>query len=239
VALLIPILKRVLVVSIFFTQTPKSTPLIFKDKMLKSNFNMFFIAISAIALVSATQTTTSSMHESQVGHAHASLCDEYCMSITLYRIAETAAPETTLPGTPVLDSAIASTTATIQMATEQGVESMLVSDSRSPNSNHRCTTLRTSTTRRDPNEMGTTFRTSRTSKRAATTPFATMYITTSCRPPTSSAPMTSTWDPNGPQPTYDVPSTKPGYFTTNAEGFGIPKAQHTVPYECSGRANCT
>ncbi|KAK1058666.1 hypothetical protein LTR74_013218 [Friedmanniomyces endolithicus] len=190
---------------------------------------MFFTAISAIAFASAIQTTTSSMHESQVGHAHASLYDEYCMSITLYRIAETATPETTLPGTLVLDSAIASTTATTQIATEQGVESSLVSVSRSPQSNHRCTTLRTSTTRRDPHEMETTFRTSRTSKRAATTPFATMHITTSRRPTTSSPPITSTWDPNGPQPQYEVPSTRQGYFTTNAEGFMIPKAQHSVP----------
>ncbi len=238
-ALLIPILKRVLVVSIFFTQTPKSAPLIFKDKMLGFNVNMFFTAISAVAFASAIQTTTSSMHESQVGHAHASLCDEHCMSITLYRVAETTTPETALPETTILDSAIASATATTRNATEQGAESTLVSVSPSPHSNHRCTTLRTSTTRRDPNEMDTTFRTSRTSRRAATTPFATMHITTSRRPTTTSASITSTWDPNGRQPTYEVPSTKPGYFTTNAEGFMIPKAQHTVPYECSGMADCT
>ncbi|KAK0861380.1 hypothetical protein LTS02_007867 [Friedmanniomyces endolithicus] len=201
--------------------------------MLGFNVNMFFTAISAIAFASAIQTTTSSMHESQVGHAHASLCDEHCMSITLYRVAETTTPETALPETTILDSAIASATATTRNATEQGAESTLVSVSPSPHSNHRCTTLRTSTTRRDPNEMDTTFRTSRTSRRAATTPFATMHITTSRRPTTTSASITSTWDPNGRQPTYEVPSTKPGYFTTNAEGFMIPKAQHTVPYECS------
>ncbi|KAK1079177.1 hypothetical protein LTR33_006613 [Friedmanniomyces endolithicus] len=197
--------------------------------MLGFNVNMFFTAISAVAFASAIQTTTSSMHESQVGHAHASLCDEHCMSITLYRVAETTTPDTALPETTILDSAIASATATTRNATEQGAESTLVSVSPSPHSNHRCTTLRTSTTRRDPNEMDTTFRTSRTSRRAATTPFATMHITTSRRPTTTSASITSTWDPNGRQPTYEVPSTKPGYFTTNAEGFMIPKAQHTVP----------
>ncbi|TKA42091.1 hypothetical protein B0A54_07178 [Friedmanniomyces endolithicus] len=201
--------------------------------MLGFNVNMFFTAISAIAFASAIQTTTSSMHESQVGHAHASLSDGHCMSITLYRVAETATPETALPETTILDSAIASATATIRSTTEQGAESTLVSVSPSPHSNHRCTTLRTSTTRRDPNEMDTTFRTSRISRRAATTPFATMHITTSRHPTTSSPSITSTWDPNGPQPTYEVPSTRPGYFTTNAEGFMIPKAQHTVPYECS------
>ncbi|KAK0272113.1 hypothetical protein LTR91_015692 [Friedmanniomyces endolithicus] len=201
--------------------------------MLNLNFKMCFTAIFAMAFASAAQTTTSTIYKSQVGHVRAPLCDERYMSITLHRVVETAAVETALSETSTLNSAITSAKATVQIATKQIVESTLVSVSRSPHSNHTRTTLCTSTTRRDPNRSSTTFRTSWTSKRAATTPFATLHITTSRRPATTSALITSTWDPNGPQPTYDVPSIRPGYFRTNAEGFRILKAQHTVPYECA------